>query len=198
MKITIICEGKTERVFKDHLKRFVDKQLGDKPKPRLDFKPRDGGIPTKEKLKREVEHYLNGGSDAVIALTDVYPAFPAGAEDAKQQLRKWVGTEPRFYPHVALHDFEAWLLPYWDCITKLAGKPAKPFGEPEKVNHGNPPAHRLKALFESGQCRDSYSKPRDAGKILKNADLMVAINACSELKALVNTILALCGGYPIA
>jgi hypothetical protein len=197
MKITIICEGKTERVFKEHLKKFIDRKLEGKPKPRLQFHPRDGAIPKDDKLKREVETLLKTGSDAVIALTDVYPAFPGGAEEAKRKMREWVGPEPRFHPHVALHDFEAWLLPFWDTITKLAGRQAPAPGEPEKVNHGKPPAHRLKQLFELGHCRDSYSKPRDAARILKDADLSVAVAACPELKSFVNTILRLSGGKTI-
>lgn len=108
-------------------------------------------------------------------------------------MRQWVGQEPRFYPHVALHDFEAWLLPYWDRITKLAGKNAKvPGAHPEAVNHHNPPARRIARLFEEGSCRDSYSKPRDAKRILRDADLMTAIQACPELKEFVNTIIGLC------
>lgn len=205
MRITIICEGRTESVFKEHLKRFVDGRLKrivdgklmDMPKPRLDFFRCDGAIPRENKLRRTVTTLLAHGSDAVIALTDAHPGFPAGAEDAKRQMREWVGDEPRFYPHVALHDFEAWLLPYWDHIKKLARKEAQPFGEPEKVNHDKPPAHRLKALFEAGSCRDSYSKPRDAGRILKDVDLMIAIKACPELKSFVNTILHLSGGEVI-
>ena len=47
-------------------------------------------------------------------------------------------------------------------------------------------------MFEAGTCRDSYNKPRDAGRILKDVNLMTAIAACSELKAFVNTILRLC------
>jgi hypothetical protein len=43
-------------------------------------------------------------------------------------------------------------------------------------------------------CRDSYVKPRDALRILKENDLSVAIGACPELKALVNTIIQLSGG----
>jgi len=75
-------------------------------------------------------------------LTDVYtgtipPEFPT-AEDAIQKMRQWVGAEPRFHPHVALHDFEAWLLPYWNMIKKLTGSNHKsPGSNSEKVNHGN-------------------------------------------------------------
>lgn|GEM_PF-593177 len=53
--------------------------------PNLDFTPEDGGLPNRGKLKRVVEHLLNGRrvADAVIALTDVYtghqPPLFAGA-----------------------------------------------------------------------------------------------------------------------
>ena len=164
--------------------------------PTLVFDRHDGAIPTERKLQRVVSNLLETGkrrADAVNALTDVYPAF-TDAEEAKRKMWEWIGTEPRFYPHVALHDFEAWLLPHWDRIQKLAKKKSKPFGpHPEKINHGNPPAHRLSKLFEAGKCRDSYNKPRDAGRILRGADLLISIAACSELKAFINTILQLCG-----
>ncbi len=194
MRITILCEGKTEKAFKPCLNRFLRTKLAGKM-PRLDFSVYNGAIPTKDKLQRRVSKLLNTGvkrSDAVIALTDVYPDFSDAAE-AKKLMRQWVGNEPRFYPHVSLHDFEACLLPYWDDIQNLAKKRSKPFGvHSEEVNHLNPPAHRLKRLFEAGKCRDSYNKPRDAGRILKDNNLLVSINACPELKAFVNTIIKLC------
>lgn len=165
----------------------------------------DGRIPTEGKLKRVVNTHLSQKSeraDHVIALTDVYtgsepPEFKDAA-DAKAKMSKWVGTEPRFHPHVAQHDFEAWLLPYWSTIQKLAGhnKTAPP-GPPENVNHQRPPAHRLRELFEAGECRDSYVKPRDAARILRDEDLTVAIEKCPELKAFINTILTICAADPI-
>jgi hypothetical protein len=194
VKITIICEGKTESAFKECLHSFLRSRLAGRM-PTLKFDVHHGSIPTGEKLRRVVETLLNTGkepSDAVIGLTDVYPAF-VDADDAKVKMRQWVGQEPRFHPHAASHDLEAWLLPYWDRITKLAGRDARsPGPHPEQVNHGNPPAHRLASLFEAGSCRDSYNKPRDVKRILKDVDLMIAIAACPELKAFVNTIIRLC------
>jgi len=46
-------------------------------------------------------------------------------------------------------------------------------------------------IFESGG-QSSYDKPFDGVRILKNNDLMVAIQACPELKAFVNRIISLC------
>ncbi len=96
------------------------------------------------------------------------------------------------------YDFEAWLLPYWPTIQRLAGHNRQgPPGNPETVNHNNPPAYRIKEIFEVGSCRDSYVKPRDALRILKNNNLTVAIDLCAELKALVNTIISI-SGEPLA
>lgn len=203
MKIAIIVEGKTEKAFLPYLRRFLETCL-EGSMPKLDPHSYDGRIPTGDKLKRVVQRLLSGrnAADYVIALTDVYtgirPPVFTDAVDAKNKIRQWVGVEHRFYPHAAQFDFEAWLLPYWPTIQKLAGhNQAGPGTNPEKVNHNNPPAHRIKAIFEAGQCRDSYIKPRDAGRILRDNDLSVSIAQCSELKAFVNTIISICGGKVI-
>ena len=203
VKIAIIVEGKTEKVFLPHLRTFLSSRLAGRM-PRLDPLVYDGRIPKEDKLKRLVQNEFQGrnAADHVVALTDVYtgtnPPDFLDAADAKTKMRQWVGNEPRFHPHAAQHDFEAWLLPYWSTIQRIAGhNKAAPLGQPEQVNHNNPPACRIKEIFEIGKCRDSYVKPRDAGKILDQNDLSVAINVCDELKAFVNTILRISGGSEI-
>jgi hypothetical protein len=204
MRIALLVEGKTETAFLPHLRGFLEARLSGKM-PKLDPLPYDGRIPTGAKLRRVVGQLLNDPSkpaDHVVALTDVYtgtqpPDFPTAAE-AKTKMREWVGGEERFHPHVALHDFEAWLLPYWPVIQKLAGhNRTAPGGNPETVNHNNPPAHRLREIFRIGTCRDDYVKPRDAARILRECDLSVAITQCPQLKAFVNTILSVSGGTVI-
>lgn len=196
MRIAILVEGATEQVFKPILVAFLKTRL-QKQMPKLKFVPHDGRIPKEEKLRRVVEFLLSDDYDAVIALTDAYTGtrdFKDGA-DAKKKMTDWVGNNPKFYPHVAQHDFEAWLLPFWSTIQKLAKhNKSAPTGAPEQVNHHNPPSYRIKEIFESGKCDRSYSKIRDAQRILKENDLMVAINVCPELKAFINTILWLCEG----
>jgi hypothetical protein len=203
MKITLIVEGKTEKAFLPYLRAFLQNHLSGRM-PKLDPFPYDGRIPTGDKLDRVVQNLLTGrnAADHVIALTDVYtgsqpPQFN-DAQDAKEKMRRWVHSNVRFHAHAAQYDFEAWLLPYWPTIQKLARhNRAAPAGNPENVDHNNPPAHHIKAIFEAGSCRDSYVKPRDAGRILHENDLSVSINRCAELKALVNTILSVCGGATI-
>lgn len=199
MKISVIVEGKTEKAFMPHLRRYLESRLPGRT-PNLDPFPYNGRIPTGDKLQRIVAKLLNdpcNPADHVIALTDVYTGTHTfqDATDAKSKMRQWVGGEPRFHPHAAQYDFEAWLLPYWPDIQRLARhNKAAPGGDPETVNHNNPPADRIKEIFRIGGCRYDYVKPRDASRILRDNDLSVAVSQCSQLKAFVNTLLTICGG----
>jgi hypothetical protein len=196
MRIAILVEGKTEKAFMPSLRNFLSSRL--QQMPQLDSKPYNGRIPKKDKLRRVVENYLTiDNYDAVIALTDVYTGTNdfIDAADAKKQMREWVGDNRRFYPHAASYDFEAWLLPFWSTIQKLAKhNKSAPSGKPEQVNHNKPPSKHIKEIFERGKCRDSYVKPRDAKRILEGKNLMDAAVVCPELKEFLNTILTLCEG----
>lgn len=196
MRIAILVEGKTEKAFMPSLRNFLTSRL--QQMPELDPKQYHGRIPKKDKLRRVVENHLTiDNYDFVIALTDVYTGTNdfIDAADAKKQMREWVGTNPKFYPHAAQHDFEAWLLPFWSTIQKLAKhNKSAPSGKPEQVNHNKPPSRHIKEIFELGKCRDSYVKPRDAKRILEGKNLMDAAVVCPELKEFLNTILTLCEG----
>ena len=160
MKIAILVEGETELAFRDKLREFLKTRLGQQM-PTLKFIPQHGRIPTKEKLRRDVENLLSGKNayDAVIALTDVYTGTNdfTDAADAKAKMKAWVGNNPNFYPHTALHDFEAWLLPYWSTIQGLAKhNRSAPSGSPETVNHHKPPSYWIKEIFRVGKVRGDY------------------------------------------
>jgi hypothetical protein len=168
--------------------------------PRFDPVPYYGRLPKGDRLKRDVERLLRSGrppADAVIALTDVYTGTRdfQDAADAKQKMREWVGANDKFHPHAAQHDFEAWLLPFWSDIQQLAGhNKSAPRGNPEAVDHTRPPSAHIEDIFRIGSHGRRYVKPRDAERILRDNDLLVAALACPELKAFLNTILQLCGG----
>lgn len=149
MRIAILIEGDTERAFLPILRAFLQPLLSGKM-PKLDSVIYNGRIPKSSKLEREVARLLSDGkqsADIVIALTDVYTGTDdfSDANDAKSKMRQWVGSEERFYPHAAQYDFEAWLLPYWNEIQRIAGSDRKPPGaDPEKVNHSKPPVESTK------------------------------------------------------
>lgn len=179
--------------FKPILLEYLKGQL-ENQMPKLDFFPYNGRIPKGDHLKKKVETLLSGKSpsDFVIALSDVYTGTNdfRDADDAKQKMKSWVGSEHRFEPHVALHDFEAWLLPYWSSIKQLAGHDRTTPGKfPEQVNHGKPPSYHIKEVFAAGKTGRHYSKTRDAKKILQGKNLQVAIDACPELKAFIDTLI---------
>ena len=197
MKIAILVEGATEMAFKSKLQEFLESRLGQQM-PKLKFICCKGRIPKEKKLRLVVENLLTGRDayNAVIALTDVYTGTKdfEDAADAKAKMKKWVGDNPKFYPHAASHDFEAWLLPFWSKIQQISGgNRAVPSGPHELVNHNNPPSKRIEEIFEQGK-RPSYNKARDAKRILDGEDLMDAAVKCPELEAFLNTILSLCGG----
>jgi len=199
VRIAIIVEGATERVFIRHLKVFLRERVPGSM-PHLDPFPTDHGIPRGDFLKRDVARLLRDGNDAVIALTDVYDGQMTfkNADDAKSKMREWVGDEPRFHPHSAQYEFEAWLLPYWPRIQELAGHNKKaPAGAPENVNHNKPPSHYIREVFRCGK-RRTYIKTREANSILEGKDLAVAAKACPELRDFLNTILTLCGATPLS
>lgn len=200
VKIAIIVEGSTEKAFKNILQTFLEQRLQQNmPKLKFITSGKGGRIPKKDDLRRDVERLLQD-YEAVIALTDVYTGSNdfINAEDAKQKMRQWVGNQSSFYPHAAQYEFEAWLLPFWDTIQKIAKhNQAAPSSKPETVNHNNPPSRRIQDIFERGRCRDSYSKVRDAKRILQKQNLIHAARVCPELRDFLNTILDLCGGTTI-
>jgi len=196
MTIVLLIEGKTEKAFLPALRRFLQHRLPGRM-PRLDPDPYNGRIQKEAWLRRDVERHLRSSADAVVALSDVYTGSGdfADAADVKRKMRAWVGPNERFFPHAAQYEFEAWLLPYWDEIQRLAKHTrTAPSAKPELVNHINPPSARISEIYRVGKSGRSYVKVREAVRILRDKDLSVAAEACPELKEFLNTILLLCGG----
>ena len=195
MRIEIVVEGTTEKAFIPKMREFFRTQIQG-PMPALNTAPFKGRLPHGDALKRMVEKLLRN-ADHVVAITDVYPDHQ-NADEAKRKMRQWVGHPQYFHPHAAQYEFEAWLLPYWERIQELARhNQSRPGSNPESINHNNPPSNRIKEVFRRGHGRYGYVKSRDATRILRGQDLNLAIQQCSELKSLVNTILNICGGKTI-
>jgi hypothetical protein len=198
-----MIEGATEEAFLPKLREFLVQHLKGRM-PSIEPQRFDGPIPKNAKLRRQVERLLGGRRpfDAVIALTDVYTGKNdfVDANDVKRKLGEWVGANPHFHAHAAQFEFEAWLLPYWPTIQKLAGHQSKkaPGRNPETLNQNRPPSYYIREIFRTGKSPRYYNKPRDAKLILQRNDLIVAANACAELRSLLNTILRLSGGKLLA
>jgi hypothetical protein len=132
------------------------------------------------------------GVTAVIGLIDVYPDYDSAAA-AKDDLNTKAGHHPNFYAHAAQYDVDAWLLPFWDDICRrLNIQRRSPGHNPEQVDGERPPSQRLTELYRLAKPRPrKYNKPADMYEILAHHDLADAATKCPELRALLNTLLAL-------
>ena len=198
-RIILLVEGETEVALRDALKTFLDEACtkAGKPKVRLVPRPEGSDLFHAAKGRRIVDSALSEHDvTGVVALIDV-KAPPTKnrrsfqtADDALDWLRA-LSSDSRYRGHVALHDFEAWLLPYWDDICKrLKRHQAAPGPNPERVNLDSPPSQRLAELYRLAG-RGKYNKPRDGAAILKGKDLTIAAGQCLQLKAFLNSLLRL-------
>ena len=196
MKIVLLCEGETESALKEPLKDHLDKQceLAQIPRVGLTIMAFDGPATNCREVKTRLEtHALNPKVLGVVVLSDVYPDF-ADAAETKTYLRNCVAkssAKHMFYAHAAQFDFEAWLLPYWERIAKgLKVKAKLPGSDPEKVNSQKPPSEHLKELY--AKAHKHYQKTTEANRIFSRYGIEEAVEKCSELQALVSTLIDLC------
>ena len=192
MTIVIIAEGKTEAALRQALPDFLAARCRREDRPRVETQEVHGTM-ISPKATRKVKAALDRPDVAcVVALTDVYPEH-SDAAMARRALREHLPDDARVHAHCALHDFEAWLLPYWQKVYGRAGVHApreNPWPSPERVDLNKPPSHVLKELYSR---RGRYRKALEAKAILEGEDLTVAAEACPELKALLDTILDCAG-----
>lgn len=182
-------EGETEQAFGRHLKAFLDDAANRAGGQRV-------GLVTRtetdtRRLKRNVARDL-GEADClgVVVLVDVYPEF--GSPEAVREHYAGCSPSNRFRVHCALHDFEAWLLPYWQRVFGCAKKPVpkslpRRWRTPETVDRARPPSKVLSLDVFTGPT--SYRKTIHAPRILEGQDLRVSAEACPQLKAFLNTLL---------
>ena len=202
-KTVLLVEGKTEQALKTVLKDFLDDQCttAGKPRVRLETKPLDSRLLKKEKLGLRVKKNLERDDVlGVVALVDVVAAgnpFKDAAE-AIEFLRSCHPDDKRYRCHAAQHDFEAWLLPYWDFITKRVGVHQKsPGNQPENVNHDRPPSKVLEDLYQRAKPPRKYNKPVEALAILRGQDLLVSAKKCPQFAAFLQTLLDLADCTPL-
>lgn len=130
-----------------------------------------------------------GGIDHVFALVDLFPGH-TDAESLRQELRNLV--EPRwhsrFHAHVAVHDFEAWVLASREELGKRLGMAnLHGFNSPETINDQKPPAEHLKELFIRHQ--RTYQKEVDGPAILRRTTPAVISSQCPNFQLFYNDLL---------
>jgi hypothetical protein len=198
LTIILLVEGKTEKALREVLKRFLDNQATRKrrPKVRLKTKLLDSGLLNQERVRDQVAlSFRDPEVGCVVGLVDVYPRF-ASAKEAKGFLRQAATGEPRFHPHAAQFEVEAWLLPFWQDICHRLGVQRKPpRANPEQVNLQKPPSRHFSELYRLAS--RTYDKPRDLLAILQGKDLRIVAEQCPEFKAFLSTLLICAGLTPL-
>jgi hypothetical protein len=116
VRIVLYVEGDTEKAIRPALKVFLDGIADEEGRPKVRLIPRREAQVLKTKvIARDVARDLDDPETlGVVLLVDVNPTFRSAAE-AKAHY-SGCGEPARFKPHCALHDFEAWLLPYWERV----------------------------------------------------------------------------------
>ncbi len=200
LTIILLVEGSTERTLTDKIKELLDQCAAAHGRPRVRLQTRKFKSTNPEALGRQIKLELQSrDTEAVVGLIDVFPQFKqADAAAAKRFLIEAshsAGVTRGFYAHAAQYDVEAWLLPYWDDICRRIGvTQARPGNDPEQVDGIKPPSYHLKELYQ--RAGRKYVKTIEMPAILQGKDLVVAANACAELKGLLNTLLQL-GNLPV-
>jgi hypothetical protein len=190
MRVVLLVEGQTEKALRPVLKALLDAHAQGK-RVGLQVRPYGGSeVWNAERVYRDARGMLQDPEVlGVILLVDVAPRF-ASPDD----VRTHYGALPRFAAHCALHDFEAWLLPYWERVFREARRPAPkrcPWPNPEAVDLTKPPSRVLSEDVFTG--KPAYRKTVHAPRILEGQDLGVAAAACPQLKAFLNTLLEFAG-----
>ncbi len=199
MKIVLLVEGDTERALKGHIKAFLDQRAQAAGRPRVRLETRGKVNVKPHKLKQRVGLELRAPDvKAVVGLIDVFPRFKS-ATQAKAYLAE-SADHPKFYAHAAQFDVEAWLLPYWaDICRRVRVTQKTPGSNPETVDQMNPPAYRLRKLYQRAKPRPrKYVKTTEMFAILKGKDLTLSANQCPEFKAFLNTLLKLSDLEPLS
>ena len=191
MSVVLLVEGKTETALRAVLKRFLDERAEAQGKPRIALRTKPMMTLNQGKLRGRIRRELSEpGVAAVVGLIDVYPDF-ASAEAAKRFLREAADDDPRFFAHAAQYEVEAWLLPFWDAICRrLRVRQAPPGPWPEQVDLERPPSLRLGERYRRAKPPRKYIKTLEMSAILGRLGLAPAAACCPELKALLNTLLA--------
>jgi len=188
----MLVEGDSERVLRNHLKRFLDEQAERTGTPKISFQTKPITF-SRARLRGLIRLELADPEVHLIGLIDVFPDFRSATE-AKAFLSEAAENHPRFYSHAAQYDVEAWLLPFWGIICRRLGvKRSSPSNNPETVDHERPPSKLLDELYAAATPPRKFIKPVEMNAILDGQDLTVIARACPEFRFLLGTLQKLSG-----
>jgi hypothetical protein len=191
-KIVVLCEGDTEEVAVRH---FVTRQWHADNLRSVSLRPVNLSgklqhIGVKAKLFHEED------VRAVFTLVDLYgmervshdPNDPLQAKVIR--VTNWLARQvdhPRtrdFFPHVSVHETEAWLLAEGLALARRLGDARiGPEDNAEVKNFQKPPSTRLHELFRSRRRGDGYHKISDGVPLFKALQFDPVYKSCRYFAA---------------
>lgn len=191
-KVVILCEGPSDEAI---LKVLFQKEKLAHITPW--FQPLNGATRFREKeIRSRVCNSLKApGVLGVFALIDLkgasvnYPAdvsfYPDKARFVEQHLKEFLtglSESDRFFPHVAVHDIEAWILADKDAVANYFGKSTISYNAdcPEVIDFNRPPSYILGDLFKSKEL--VYRKTVHGPELFKTVNVNTVYNKCPHFK----------------
>jgi len=105
-----------------------------------------------------------------------------------QRVRKWLSAQvnhtraDQFFPHVCIHQTEAWILAEGPLAARLNDQGIEPDPNAEVKNFQNPPSNRLNELFLRNK-RRRYSKIIDGSHLFSKMQFAPIYNSCRYFRA---------------
>ncbi len=191
-RIVVLCEGDTEELAVRH---FVARQLqveglASVALHRVNLRGRLQDIGIKTRLFLEEQQVA-----AVFTLIDLYGMDrvqhrSTDALDVKiERVRKWLRAQvdrnplPRFFPHLAVHETEAWILAEGSALARRLNDPGiRPDPDAELKDFQKPPCDRINELFLSRKHGDRYQKIRDGRPLFATMQFEPVYRSCGYFR----------------
>jgi hypothetical protein len=210
VKISIYCEGDTERGVKDLLTPVCgdlrEKKLG------IHIKSHKNNSQLLRKIGKSTENDIINGAPAVFCLIDLYGIHEAFTHELSHALgtRNWFGMDtqekvnwlkteiPRrciapeyrakFHIHISVYEIEALMFADPNRIARmLKVNSIGEFHHPEKINDVNPPAKLLNELFRQ-HLKRRYGKTTDGVSLLRELNFDLVYKQCPNFKIFVDDL----------
>ncbi len=190
-RIIVLCEGDTEELA---IRYFIARQWESEGRGSTGLKAIDVGGKL-EKIARFAEGYLDDQEVlAVFTLIDLHEMNkvthqPHDSLETKiGRVRAWLraqvshAREDDFFPHVCVHEIEAWILAEGEALaSRLNDRSIQPDPHAELKNFQNPPSDRLNELFLRIRKR-RYHKIIDGTSLFKAMQFRPVYSACKHFR----------------
>ncbi len=176
-RIVILCEGDTEEIA---VKHFIHRQWDAEGLRAIGLHPINIGGKLEDVFAYVPRYRRDPQVIAVFTLVDLYGMNRVQHDsqdtlaDKVARVKAWLRGNlgsvytDFFYPHVSVHEVEAWLLAEGECLAKrLKDAKIQPNPNAEIQNFDNHPSKRIDNLFKLHRHNDGYHKINDGTALFK-------------------------------